>query len=307
MTTALIYSLAPLKLNSTVLAVSNLALSPEIMANPFRHSGNLFPSVISVPGAGPQIRFSTPFAEAYSLIGFGPGPLKCTTVEVYLAKFVDAARSSSSVHTAFKLASSPGAALGFAYITGASVDSNGVFMADVTVMLTSYDGMTHPLARTDNNALPTLASEPVLYSLGPMTVNGTTVAGEASCSLNMGPNMQALPSDGDLYPKTCAMLGYDRVMTVDFKDPTTAWSTLTTIGVNITANVVQYFRQYSATTQVKTAANGLSITVASGRVVPDAINLSNLGIADGPARVIGLSSSATDPWVLATGVSVPTT
>lgn len=304
MTTALIYSLAPLKLNTTVLAVSNLSVSPDIMANPLRHSGNLFPSVISVPGATPQVKFSTPFAEAYTLIGFGPGPLKCTVAEIYFAKFVDATRSASSVHAALKLAAS---ALGFAYITGASVDSNGVLMADVTVMFISSDGITHPLVRSDNNALPTLAAEPVLYSLGPMVVNGTTVAGEASCNLNMGPQMQSLMSDGDLYPKTCVMLGYDRIMTVDFKDPVTAWTTLTLIGAHITANVIQYFRQYNATTQVKSASNGLSITVASGRVIPDAITTGNLAISDGPARVIGLSSSSTDPWILATGVTVPTT
>ncbi len=305
MTAALIYSLAPLKLNSTVLAVSNLTVSPEIMAAGNRHSGNMFPSVLTVAGATPQIRFKTPWQEAYTLIGVGVAPLKCTTVEIYMAKFVDAARSSSSVHARYALATSPGAALGFATIQGASVDQNGVLMADVKIALTSYDGMTHALLRSDNNALPTLAAEPVLYSLGPIKVNGTVISGESSASMEMGVSDQSIPSDGDLYPRTYGVLGYDRGLTVNFADGASAWASLGLLGTNITANVVQYFRQYDATTQSK-LTTGLSLTIASGRIVPDTISTDSLSLATAPARVIPLSASATDPFQFASGQTIPT-
>lgn len=305
MAAALIYSLAPLKLNSTVLATSGLSVTPDVMASAFRHSGNVFPSVVTVPGATAQIRFKTTFLEAYNLIGIGRAPLKCTTVEVYLAKFVDAARSTSSVHAKYALASSPGAALGFATIQGASVDQNGVLMADVKVALTSYDGMTHPLLRSDAGALPTLASEPALYSLGPASLNGTIISGEGSASLEMGVADQSLASDGDLYPRSYAVLGYDRGITANFMDAATAWSTIGLIGTNITANFIQYFRAFDATTQVK-LTTGISLTVASGRIVPEALSADNLTLAQTPARIIPLSATNTDPFQLATGQTIPT-
>ncbi len=303
MAAALIYSLAPVKLNSTVLASSNLSVSPDVMASAFRHSGSVYPSVLVVPGAAPSVSFKTPFAEAYALIGLSKSPLKCTTLEIYLAKFVDAARSSSSVHAKYSLASS---ALGFACITGASVDQNGVLMADVTIALTSSDGMTHPLTRSDANALPTLASEPVLYSFGPTSVNGTVVSGASAVTLDMGVHSQSLATDGDLYPRTFAVLGYDRGLTINFEDAATTWTALGLLGVNISANVIQYFRQYSATTQTK-QTTGLSLTMASGRIVPETLSADSLGLVKTSARVTPLSTSdGTDPFVIASGASIPT-
>jgi hypothetical protein len=303
MAAALIYSLAPIKLNSTVLATSGLTVSPDIMASAFRHSGSVYPSVLTVAGAGPSFSFKTPFAEAYTLIGLSKTPLKCTTVEIYLAKFVDAARSNSNVHAKYSLASS---ALGFACITGASVDQNGVLMADVSVALISSDGMTHPLTRSDAGTLPTLSAEPVLYSYGPFSLNGTIISGSSSATMDMGVHSRSLATDGDLYPRNFAVLGYDRGLVTHFDDPATAWSTLGLLGANITANVVQYFRKYDATSQTK-QTTGLSLTIASGRVIPEAMTADNLALAGSPARVIPLSTSdGTDPFVIASGVSIPT-
>ncbi len=248
MTAAIINSLAPLKLNSTVLAIEGLSVSPDVMAQAYRHSGNLYPSIMAVAGAAPTIRFKTPFYAAYLLIGIGAAPLKCTT-------FVDAARASTSVHTKYALATSPGAALGFATIQGASVDQNGILMADVKVVFTSYDGMTYPLVTTTNNALPTLASEPALYSRGPASLNGSIISGNGSASLDLTVHDQSLASDGDLYPRTYAALGYDRGVGVHFLDGISAWASIGVIGTAISSNFIQYFRAYDQTTQAKTTSH----------------------------------------------------
>lgn len=305
MTAAVIYSLSPLKINSTVLAVSNLRFSPDVQVSSFRHSGNIYPSVIAVPGAQAKVTFSTPFWAAYGLIGVAAAPLKCTVVEIYLAKFTDATRSASTDHAKYALASSPGAALGFATITGARVEQNGILMADVQIQFTSYDGMTHPLLRTDAGTLPTLSSEPLLHSLGPTTINSTTYAGESSAMLDMGVQDQALATDGDLYPRSYCVTGYNRLLSIGFSTPATIWSALGMTGAAITANIVQYFREYDATTQIK-KATGLSLTIASGRITPDAMSVDSLGIANAPAIITPLSSSSTDPFVFASGASIPT-
>ncbi len=300
MADALIYSLAPLKLNATVLAIANLQLTPEVAADAFRHSGNEFASVMVAPGAAPRIRFKTPFLAAYNLIGLKT--IKCTTVEVYLAKFVDAIRSASAVHRKYALAAS---ATGFAYITGASVAQQGVLMADVEVILLSADGTTHPLAVTDNNALPTLASEPALHTLGPVTLNGTAIGGTSDCSVDLSQQMEVRSSDGDIYPRVCAYLGGSPSLSLGHDDPVTLLTTVGLVGLNVTANVVQYFRNYDTTTGL-TASTGLSLTIASGRVIPESQDADNLAVAKTGMRVLPLSSTTTHPMVIATGATVPT-
>ena len=304
MTAALITSLAPAKLNTTVLAIRNLRLQAAIDVQPFRHSGNLYPSIVYVPGASPMVSFQTPFLPAYNLIGLGNGALKLTAFEVYFALFTDSARQAGSVHTKYALNTTGGNATGYAYITGFSVDTNGVLMADVTVALVSYDGMIHPLKRTDNVALPSLASEPALHSLGPVDINGVLLAGLSQMQVDAGYQTQLLKTDGDLYPRNFAIMGADRVLNLTFKDALTAWNDLTLIGANISANVVQYLRSYDPTTQVK-LGTGLSLTLASGRAFQDTLTSENLALNETPVKVIPLSASATDPMILATGVTIP--
>lgn len=305
MSAAIIASLAPAKLNSTVLAIRNLRISLAVDANPFRHSGNLYPSILTVPGGQPMVTFQTPFFPAYTLMGMGNGALKLTVFEAYLATFADSVRQPGAVHTKYHLNTVPGAATGFAYITGASVDNNGVLMADIMVALISFDGMANPLLRVDNVSIPTLAGEPALHTLGPIEVNGTVIGGVSQAGIDTGYQTQFLKTDGDMFPRNFACLGADRTMSVQFKDALTAWDELTLLGVAISANVIQYFRSYSAPNQVK-LTTGMSFTMASGRIVPDTLSADNLAVLDAPAKIIPLSASATDPVIIANGVAIPT-
>jgi hypothetical protein len=300
MSTATIYSLAPITLNSTTLATANLRVSPDVASIMHRTSGNEFASVEAIVGGAPRVTFSTPYYEAYNLIGLKT--LKCTAVSIYLAKFVDSVRSASAVHTKYALASS---ALGFAYIKAIRGSQGGIVMADVEVILLSSDGTTHPLVATTANALPSLASQPALRTLGPATINGTTVGGVKNVSVELGAAIEAMAGDGDLYPRVCAYKGGDPVIRVDHGDPETLRATLGFTGVALASNFVQYLRAIDTTTQLA-SATGDSLTVASGRVIPNDWGADNLAIADGSFRVECLSTSATHPIVVATGASVPT-
>lgn len=300
MAAALLYSLAPVKVNSTVIAVDDLGLTPDIVTMPFRHSGNEFSSVLAVPGGTPALKFRTPFAEAFAL--FGLKVLKVTVLEVYLAKFVDALRQSGGVHRKYSLATN---AVGMAYMTGASVAQNGILMADVViVLLNPNDGMVAPLTPVDTGTLPTLAAEPVLYTNGPTSINGTVIAGTMGARFDLGSKVDVRKSDGDLYARVCGWLGGDPSLSIDHADPATLWSTVFPLGVSATS-IVQYFRKYDATAQV-TQTTGLSLTITSGRAVPDTLGAKSLELAKSPLRVIGLSSTSTHPVAVATGVSVPT-
>jgi hypothetical protein len=297
---AVIYSLSPLTLNSTTLGIANLKVSPSILKVMHRTGGNEFPSVYAVTGATPSFSFQTPYYEAYNLIGLKS--LKCTVATVYLAKFVDAIRSASSVHAGYALASS---ALGFAYIKSIAGSLNGIVMAEVEVMLLSSDGMTHPWVGTNNNALPSLGSQPALRTIGPCKINGTAIGGATSVNVDLGASMEALTSDGDLYPRVCAYKGGDPVIKVEHSDPETLRGTLGFTGAAITANFVQYFKTIDPTTQIAlTTAD--TLTVASARVIPEDWSADNLGIAKGGMSVGCLSTSGTHPIIVATGATAPT-
>jgi hypothetical protein len=297
-TTALFYSAAPVKLNSTVLAGEDLGASPSVVSQAFRHSGNLFSSVMTIPGAAPRFTFKTPFYEAYNLIGLQS--LKLTTFELYLAKFVDAVRGSGSA----RKYSLTAACAGFATITGASVSQGGVMMADVEIAFQSDTGMAHPWTPADNGTIPTLSAEPALRTLGPVTLNGTTNGGYVSCAIDFGNRLESHVGDGCLFPTVIGYVGGDPVLTYEHADPATMLTTIGLTGAALTSNAICYFRDYSTTTHLA-LTTGLSLTVASGRVIPEDFGASSQGIARGGIRIAGLSSTATHPIVVATGASVP--
>lgn len=301
MAAALVYNLAPLKLNTTVLAIEDLSFTPDVMVEPFQHSGNEFPSVMRVSGGNPAVRFKTPFAEAFALIGLKT--LKCTAVEIYLAKFVDSIRQSGAVHRKYSLTAS---CIGMAYITGAHCSQDGMCMADVVVVLLSNDGIAAPLTGSDVSSLPTLAAEPVPYGMGPVAINGTNYAGCTSLSLDLGTKVDVRRSDGDNYPRVCAFLAGAPSIQIDHADPATMWNAIFPLGVQASTSLVAYLRKYDTTTAVIGTAAGMSLTIASGRVVPGDLGARTADVATAPLRFIGLSATATHPVAIATGVAVPT-
>lgn len=298
---AALYSLSPIKLNTTVLAVANLNRSPDNDIRPQGHSGNLFPSIMTHPSALPRFQFRTPFLAAFNLIGFGV--LKLTALEVYMAKFVDFARSSSAVHRKYSLASN---ALACAVITGVSVEKNGVAWANVEVFCLSADGLAHPLAEVDNASLPTLSGEPALHTLGPIKVNGTTLGGVASLSMDLGQNYTLEMSDGDRFARDIILLGGAPTISGMFDSPEVAESTLTQLGVAFSSNFVAFFRAFDATSGlIDTGGAGISLTMASGKVIPMPVNTEYGQIAKGGFTAYGLSSTATHPVAVNSSATVP--
>lgn len=302
MSEPIIYSLAPIRLNSTVLATADLAVPLEVASEAFRHSGNEFASALVVPGAAPRVRFKTPFKPAYDLIGFKGLPV--TVLDVYFAKFVASIRDAGSTHAKYSLASS---AEGLAYITSISVSNRGIAMAEVEVVLLSSDGMVHPFAAVTTAALPSLGSQPALHTLGVASINGTHIGGAMSVTVDLAPDIMVgvdgAPGDGLLYPTVAAYMGGSPAIEVEHGDPITLLATLGLTGVAVGASTFkQWFREYDSTAHV-TLATGVSLTIASGagRVIPIAPGSDNLGLAKGGFRIEGLAATGTHPLVLGTG------
>lgn len=299
---AIIYSMAPAKFGTTVVPVERFGFSAGIVQTAHTHSGNEYATIVAVAGATPRITMSMPFRAAYDL--FGLTVASVTTFEFYLAKFASLIRAAGSVHTKWALSASCSAAC---QITGFSVNNDGFLMAEVDVVPLSNNGTTHPLTRTDNNALLSLASQPVLHTLGPVSINGTVVPGLSAANGDLGQRLEVARHDGTLYPLVAARLGGDPKLTFTHSDPVTLESQLASLlGSNITSNVVAYFRGYNTTTGVNdTGTTAISITIASGRAYMTELPAQHGQIATRGLEVIGLSTSSTHPMVVATSATAP--
>jgi hypothetical protein len=300
--TTIISSLAPVRLNTTVCAVKQIDLGPGIIADVDKHSANLYGTLVRVSGANPTIKLTMPFQSAWDVIG--AGVLKLTAMDLYLAQFVDFEQSASAVHSKWALTAS---CLGAATITGWSVDQDGLLMATVEIAILANDATTHPLTQTNNNALPTLASQPFLHTIGPMSVNGTVVSGLVSAGGEMGQELKLHRNDGDRFPRYAGRLGGMPKLMGGHSDPITMLGATGLLGANITSNVIQYFRRYDATTGLVGTANGISITAASGRIHPAEMSASHLEIPKLGIEVHALSSTSTHPLVISTSATVPAT
>jgi len=295
-------SLAPVQINSTVLAVERIGFSTGIISDLSQHSGQLYATLHKVSGAVPRITFTTPFLAAYNLLGLTV--VNASTLDVYLTKFGALVPTAGSTHPRFALSSSCTAAC---HITGASVNQDGDLMAEVECFPLSVAGVAHPITYSTTNALITLAGQPVLHTLGPCSLNGTVVGGLQSSAVDLGQQLNIERTDGALYPIVGARVGAQPKITNGHADPFTLFSTLGLLGLNLTSNFVQYFRQYSATTGViDTGATAISFTIASGRAEPGDMSAQQGGVATLGFMVSGLSSSSTHPIAVSTSATAPT-
>ncbi len=298
---ATIYSLAPAKFGSTVVPVKSVTISAGILAEANGHSGNPYPTLIRVSGGDPKVTLTMPFKPAYDALGFSV--TKLTTFEVWLAKFSDFTRSASSDHAKFALS---GSAVAAAMITGIAVDQDGDLMATVDVVPIADTATTNPLA-LGTGALPTLASQPALYTLGPCTINGTTIPGMISAGIDLGQILVPQRSDGCRYPMAACRVGATPRAFGEYGDPVTLLGTLTLDGVAASSNLVQYFRGYNATTGiVDTGATAISLTMAVGRAHPLDLSTVHGGLSRLGLEFLPTSSTSTHPIAYSATATVPT-
>lgn len=297
-------SLAPMRVNTTVIPVADVQVPPEVASEAFRHSGGEFASALVVPGAAPRVRYRTPAKVALDLIGLKA--LRATATDLHFAKFTDGIRDSGSAHTKYGLAVG---ATAFHFIRSISVADRGIAWADCEAILCSADGMTHPIAAPTLVALPTLVSQPSLHTLAPVSINGTAIGGVLGWSLDNAPEIMVgidgNPGDGLLYPTIATYLGASPTIEVAHGDSVGLLATLGMTGLAVNGSTFKaWLRDYDATNHVA-LATGLSFTVASGRMIPVDYGADSGRLARGGLRIQGLSTGATHPVVTATG-TVPT-
>jgi hypothetical protein len=306
-------TMSPLTVGSVTYAISDLAVSPSVEAQMLQHSGNEFPSLGIIPGATPRCSFKTPLYGALSMIGISARFVQASIFNFYLATFAAGLRQTGANHTKYSLATS---AKCFLWIDGFSIAQNGVAMADCQGIFLSSNGTTHPLAApTGSVALPTLASEPIINTMGPFSITTTGEArfdGATDFSFRHNCNVQAPKSDGDLYPKIAAFLGCTPQVMIGHMDPLSILAQVGLLGQNVDGTTITaatiYLREIDTTGTPATQlpkTTGISLTVARGRIVPSPVQFSLGAPAKTALTIHGLSVGTTHPVVTATAATIP--
>lgn len=302
---AVISSLAPVVLKkvgglATTLAVEQVGVPLGIMQTLHNHSGNVFPTLVAVPGADRRMTLSIPIKPALDF--FGLGLVKLDQCDTFLAKFEDYNRDDGTVHTKLGLNTGCFAA---AQITGWSANVDGIVMATVEVVPISTTGQLDPLLLSETVDLPAITGSPALHTLGPVSVNGTIIPGLSGHSGSIGSTIAVQRTDGDLYARVCARIEAKPTMGLTHQDPLTILSELTLMGVTITS-VIVYAKSYDPVSGIASQAGSISFTMVSGRLHPGGPDASQGSVASTSLEVLGISDDGgTNPIAVNTNVVAP--
>lgn len=301
---ASILSMGPLTIGSTTIGTRITGLDPAIVEALQLHSGLPYPTANLVSGANPKFTFECYFQDIVALIPGSFTILSATTFSLYMSLYSSYTRDATSVHTKIALQTSP-TCYAAVQMLSTRVAQDGTLMAECQAEILGGDSTTYPLVTTSNNTLPALSAEPIKHTLGPCVINSTGVPGVMDAAFNLNPTNETKRSDGDLYPKVTAQLQGQPRLILSHGDPKGVLAALGLLGTNVTANVVQYFRRYDGTTGVAGAANGISLTIASGRAIPVVISNEQGRISTTGIEVSALSSSTTYPVAISLTATVP--
>lgn len=292
MSASLINSLAPVTLTvsggaSVTLPVESMGFSTDIIANMIHHSGGMSPTLVAVPGGNPRIVLSVPLKIAYQTFGFVPK--KLTALDCYLSHFVDAIRDSAATHNRIHL-DGAGGCTALAQITGFSVNVDGIAMATVEITLLSGDGTEPPVLFQTGQSLPALTGTPTLHTLGPVVIDSTIITGLSGADVSLNAPINALRTDGDLYPRVAARPQNSPGMSLAHTDAQTILTTLGTLGIKTTSTVL-YFKEYDPTTGVanRDAGTAISITI-TGRLHPSGTDAQQGSVAGTGISVMPVST-----------------
>lgn len=282
-------SMGAVVLGGTALPATNLSYNPNATGGPFRHDDREFNSIQTITGSAPILTFQTPIKNAIDVVGLRI--TRFTAFDFYLAKY------TNGVHVTLsdKYTEAAGAVC-VAMITGFNAAQGGIVLASISVFLLSADGDADPLA-TETEAIPAI-SEPLLHTLGPVTLNNVVTNGVQSVDGQLNPQWNTFFADGKLYTQDGTYDGGNPLISITHGDPVAILGT-DFIGLEITALTKVVLNAIDAVTQVPTAVGAITITIADGRIMPRTVSTSVGEIATVGVDIIGLSDAAqTHPWVI---------
>ena len=202
------HTISSVKHGSTVInGIASSGFSPGLVELALNGSGKVDVGFVAALGAAPELSFSTTaVSSALALFQTGSNPLNGIAITgsnflFYYEKIANqGTRSAGSTHVKATVAE------GMVIPMSIEASHYGAAMASYRVVCTSADGTTAPIAFAASQALDAgIANAAELFTLGSVAVNGTTLDGVASVSINFGNNVEVSGGDGNPYPEFVAI------------------------------------------------------------------------------------------------------
>jgi|GEM_PF-4606283 len=174
------------------------ALSPNIAETLQGGDGSLYNTFAATLGAAPALRFTSVKVAQNRALSGAAGAAIGTAVEAFL---VEEEAFGTRKSTGQKLALSNGVIVPRTI----SADQGGVARLAQEIVLGGAAAGGAPYSFTADQTVPTAATVDELFTLGPITVDGTSIGGVQSLSFDFGVGLSAVQSDGQTYPRLVAV------------------------------------------------------------------------------------------------------
>jgi len=237
-------------------------------------AGDVVPQFIGGQGARPQIDFRSPqiktILDACGLYGY------------------DASAGNTDLHYRSGTNLSTRAATGLrircvrALLYWAQIQARHGGLADVgCTLVPTYDGTNAPMTPAGAITIPGMSALPQQYfTLGPVVINGSPVAGVTDWSLDLGVKTNIEATDGESYPSWCGIESHTPVLTVNTRT-LGCWATVGVGGLAL-ISLAFYLRKKrldNAGCEENVSAVHIKFTATTGVVYID----QSSGGVDGPA------------------------
>lgn len=255
-----LWVLGAVSVNGSVISgCTDHSFDPGIRDQDFQVDGLVDPTAIACFEGKPQESFSTiDVARAFTVLGIGGFS---SAADFYLRSVVDRGlRDAGSVH--LKISQYQGL-----FIPTEISASQGQAAKVSYTTYGRFNGTNAPFSLAANQAMPAVTN-PAMFTLGPVGINGAALAGISSVRIATGFDMFSVSADGDVWPSFVAIKGRRPVITIRTTTASVA-ATLGTVGTAINGSKCYvWLRQVAADGTIYSNASSAHIRfeMAAGKI-----------------------------------------
>ena len=256
--------------------IESYAYSPGVAGMLLGGAGEVEPSFSAVDGIMPVFSFTTSQVATFLAAIEEDGAIIDTDtgdagVVIYGAQYEKGkVKKAGAYHMSVTIAS------GMIIPRSISASTGGPALLTFDVLPLSTDGITSPLSISTTASISSAPTASELYTVGPATVNGSTIGGVQSMNVNFGNGEVRLRADGHVYPTFISLPA--RRPGAGFSTNKASYLYTLGEGLAITTNATLYLTQCSEGGVRATGANQISIAFNDGRVEPAGFDGSMLGV-----------------------------
>lgn len=195
--------------------------------------------------------------------------------------------------------------LGCLYWNSINLQHNSRAEATCTIQ-TAYDGTNDPLVYATGVALSGNITGSEYFTLGPVSVNGSSIAGVVSAKIDANIDLEVMSSDGEVWPTFVGVRSVAPTVTITTK--TNVWGThgLQGLALNGSTGLVVFARKMSATSRVANGtAQHIKFVGLNGTMIPTDTDGSDANTLGYSAKFELISSSdSVFPLTYSTGQTI---